>query len=87
VFETRVLRRIFAPEMDKVMGGQRKRHKKELHDLYSLPKIIRIIKLRRMSWVGHVACVSELLDNNNMMGAKTYKTWRDTISIYCKIFE
>jgi hypothetical protein len=27
----------------------------ELHDLYSSPSIIRIIKARRMRWVGHVA--------------------------------
>jgi hypothetical protein len=30
-------------------------HKKELHDLYSSPSIIRIIKSRRMRWEGHVA--------------------------------
>jgi hypothetical protein len=28
---------------------------KELHDLYSLQSIIRIIKSRRMWWAGHVA--------------------------------
>jgi hypothetical protein len=28
---------------------------KELHDLYSSPSIIRIIKSRRMRWAGHVA--------------------------------
>jgi hypothetical protein len=27
----------------------------ELHDLYSSPSIIRIIKGRRMRWAGHVA--------------------------------
>jgi hypothetical protein len=40
VFENRVLRRKFH---------------KELHDLYSSPNIVRVIKLRRMRWVGHVA--------------------------------
>jgi hypothetical protein len=30
-------------------------HNKELHDLYSSPSIIRIIKARRMRWAGHVA--------------------------------
>jgi hypothetical protein len=35
-------------------GGWRKLHK-ELHNLYSSPNIIRMIKSRRMSWVGHVA--------------------------------
>jgi hypothetical protein len=37
------------------MGEWRKLHNKELHDLYSSPSIIRIIKSRRMRWVGHEA--------------------------------
>jgi hypothetical protein len=49
VFENKVLRMIFEPKRDEVMGGWRKLHNKELHDLYSLPSIIRMIKLRRVS--------------------------------------
>jgi uncharacterized membrane protein len=48
VFENRVLRRIFGPKRDEVTGEWRKLHNEELHDLYSLPSIIRIIKSRRM---------------------------------------
>jgi hypothetical protein len=48
VFENRVLRRIFGPKRDEVTGEWRKLHSKELHDLYSSPSIIRIIKPRRM---------------------------------------
>jgi hypothetical protein len=59
VFENRVLRRIFGPKRDGVMGGWRKLHKKELHNLYSLPSIIRIIKLGRIRLVGHVARMGE----------------------------
>jgi hypothetical protein len=55
VFENKVLRRIFGPKRDGVTGGWRKLHNEELHNLYSLPSIIRIIKSRRMRWVGHVA--------------------------------
>jgi hypothetical protein len=55
VFENRVLRRIFRPKRDRVMGGWRKLHNEELYNLYSLPSIIRIIKSRRMRWAGHVA--------------------------------
>jgi hypothetical protein len=55
VFENRVLRRIFGLKRDGVTGGWRKLHNEELQDLYSPPSIIRIIMLRRLSWVGHVA--------------------------------
>jgi hypothetical protein len=37
------------------MGGWRKLHNEELHNLYSSPSIIRMMKLRRMRWAGHVA--------------------------------
>jgi hypothetical protein len=52
VSENRMLR-MFGPEMDDVTGGWRKLHNEELHYLYSLPSIIRIIKLR-MRWAEHV---------------------------------
>jgi hypothetical protein len=50
---------IFELKRDEMSGGWRKLHNKELHDLYSLPCIIRIIKLRRMRWAGHVARMGE----------------------------
>jgi hypothetical protein len=59
VFENRVLRSIFGPKRDGMTGGWRKLHNEELCDLYSLPSTIRIIKLRRMRWAGHVAGVEE----------------------------
>jgi hypothetical protein len=55
VFENRVLRRIFGPKRDEVTGEWRKLHNKELHELYSSPSIIRIIKSRRTRWADHVA--------------------------------
>jgi hypothetical protein len=55
VFDNKVLRRIFGLKRDEVMGGWRKLHNEELHDMYSLPSIIRMIKSRRMRWVGHIA--------------------------------
>jgi hypothetical protein len=55
VFEKRVLRRIFGPKRDGEPGWWRKLHKEELHNLYASPSVIRIIKSRRMRWVGHVA--------------------------------
>jgi hypothetical protein len=59
VFENRVLRRIFGPKRNGVMGGWRKLHNEKLHNLYSSPSTIRIIKSRRMRWAGHVAQMGE----------------------------
>jgi hypothetical protein len=59
VFQNRVLRKIFGPKRDEVMGEWIKLHNEELHDLYSSASIIRIIKSRRMRWAGHVARMGE----------------------------
>ena len=58
VFENMVLR-IFGPRRDEVMGEWRRWHNEELNDLYSSPNIVRVIKWRRMRWVGHVARMGE----------------------------
>jgi hypothetical protein len=58
-FESRVLKRIFGPKRDEVTGEWRKLHNEELHDLYSSPSIIRIMKSRRMRWAGNVARMAE----------------------------
>jgi hypothetical protein len=55
VFENRVLRRIFGPQRDEVTGEWRKLHNEKLNDPYCSPNIVRVIKLRRMRWVGYVA--------------------------------
>ena len=44
---------------DEVTGEWRKLHNEELSDLYSLPNIVRVVKLRKMRWAGHVACMGE----------------------------
>jgi hypothetical protein len=51
--------RIFGPRRDEVTGDWRRLHNEELNDLYSLPNIVRVIKWRRIRWVGHVASVGE----------------------------
>jgi PAS domain-containing protein len=38
VFENRVLRRMFGPKRDEMIGGWRKLHNEELHNLYISPK-------------------------------------------------
>jgi len=55
VFENMVLRRIFGPKRDEVTGL----HNDELNDLCSSPNVVRVIKSRRMRWVGHVARMGE----------------------------
>jgi hypothetical protein len=58
-FENRALQRIFGPKRDEVTGEWRKLHNEELNDLYSLPKVVRVVKSRRMRWAGHVARIGE----------------------------
>jgi hypothetical protein len=47
------MRRILGPKRDEVTGDWRKLHNEELHNLYSSPSIIRMIKSRRMRWTEH----------------------------------
>jgi hypothetical protein len=58
-FENRMLRRIFGAKRDEATGDWRKLHKEQLHNLYSSPNIIRMIKSRRKRWTGHVARMGE----------------------------
>jgi hypothetical protein len=55
VFQNRVLRTVVGPKRDEVTGEWKKLHKEELRDLYSG----RVVKSRRMRWVGHVARMGE----------------------------
>jgi hypothetical protein len=57
VFENRVLR-IFGPKREE-HGSWRKLHNDELHNPYSSPNIVRVIKSRRMRRTGHVARTEE----------------------------
>jgi hypothetical protein len=55
VFENRVLRGIFGPKRDEMIGNWRKLHNEELHNLYCSPSIIRMTKSWRIRWAWHVA--------------------------------
>jgi hypothetical protein len=59
VFENRVLRRTFGPRRDEVKGDWRKLHNAELHNLYSSPNKIEMIKSRRMRCTGYLARMGE----------------------------
>ena len=54
VFENRILRRIFGPKMEK-NGELRRLHNEELHNVYRLHNIVRVIKSRKLRWAGHDA--------------------------------
>jgi len=54
-------------------GERRRLHNEELNDLYSSPNIVRVIKLRRMRWVGHEARMGEV---RGCIGS-CWGTWRE----------
>jgi hypothetical protein len=58
VYENRVLRRISEHKREEDESW-RKLHNDELHSLYSSPNIVRVIKSRRIRWVGLVARMGE----------------------------
>jgi hypothetical protein len=59
VFENRVLRRLFEPKSYEVIGGRRKLHKEEFHNLYFSPNIVGMIKSKRMRCAGNVVRMRE----------------------------
>jgi hypothetical protein len=78
VFENRVLRKIFGPKMEEDESW-RKLHNDELHDLYSSPNIVRVIKSRRIMWTGHVARMErgEVLTVFWLGGPKARDHWEE----------
>jgi hypothetical protein len=60
VFENKVLRRLFAPKREVVVGGWRRLHNEAIHQLYTSQDVIRVIKSRRMRWAAHIACMEEV---------------------------
>jgi hypothetical protein len=90
LFENRVLRRIFEPKGDGVTGEWRKLLNEELNYLYCSPNIIRVIKSRRMRWVGHVTRMGERRGLYRMLVGKTVgkrplerpkRRWEDNIKM------
>jgi len=64
-----VLRRIFGPKEESA-GDWRRLHNEELHNLYALPNIIRVIKSRRMQWVWHVARMGKMRNEYKILAGK-----------------
>jgi hypothetical protein len=63
-------KKIFGPKREEVAGGWRRLHNEELHNLYASQNIIRVIKSKRMIWVGHVACRGRSRNAHNVMVEK-----------------
>jgi len=59
--QNRVLRTVFGCTKEEVKGGWRKVHNEEVHNLYSSPNTMRVIKLR-MRWVERVACMADIIN-------------------------
>ena len=59
MFENKVLRRIFGPEIDEVTGEWGKLCNEELNYLYSSPDILWVIKSRRMRWAEYAERMGE----------------------------
>jgi len=91
VFENKVLRRIFGPKRNEVTGEWRKLHIEELSDLYSLPNNVRVVKSRRMRWVGYLARTGERRGVYSVLVGKPEgkrplgrprSRWEDNIKMY-----
>ena len=55
VFENRVLGKTFGSKEEEARGDWRKFHNGELHDLYSFPSTVWVVKSSSMGWARHVA--------------------------------
>lgn len=64
-FEDRLLRRIFGPPREEVPRGLSKVCNADLHDLYNLLTLFKMIKSRIIGWMGHVSCMRVVQDNAN----------------------
>jgi hypothetical protein len=76
-----------------VVGGWRRLHNEELHNLYASQNVIRVIKLRRMRVAGHVAHVGEMRILSNILVGKPEgkrplgrpkRRWEDNIRMYLR---
>jgi len=65
-----VLRRIFEPKREEVAEGWRRLRNEEVHNLYTSPNIITMIKSRRMRWAGHVAHMGRMRNAYHILVGK-----------------
>ena len=96
VFQNRVFRIIIGSKKDEVTGERRKPHNEEFNDLYHSPIIFRMIKSKRVSWEGHVACMGERKgvhgvlvrkpEGNRPLGRHKHR-WEDNINMDLRMWD
>jgi hypothetical protein len=69
----------FGPKRNEETGGWRELHNEELHNLYSSPSIIRVVKSRRMIWETHVARMEEKRNGYRILVGKPERVNRSFI--------
>jgi hypothetical protein len=74
-----------------VAGGWRTLHNKNLHNLYALQNIIKVIKTKRMRLVGHVSCIGQIQNKILVVKAQGKKplrrpscVWEDDTRTYLR---
>jgi hypothetical protein len=96
VSENRVIRRTSGPKRDEMTRGWRKLPNEELHNFYSSPYIISMIKSRRNIWAGHMAHTGEMRNSHRILARKLEKMrplgrprnkWEDNIKMDIKKLE
>jgi hypothetical protein len=88
-FEKRVLRRTFGPKRDETIGCWRKLHNEGLHNFYTSPNIITMIKSMRMRWEGYAARMGEMRNAYRILVGKRKEKgqkrprrgWQDNIKM------
>ena len=92
VFENRILRRIFGPKGEENRECRRL-HNEELHSLYRLANIVRVIKSRRLRWACHLVRMEEggsafEIETGKPTGkrplGRTRRRWEDNVGIDLK---
>jgi hypothetical protein len=81
--------KILGPKRDEVIGEWKKLHNGKLHNLYSSPDIIRMIKSRRIRWARHVArgVDDKCLQNfySKLQGNSSRRILKNNIKMYLRI--